>query len=99
MGNLAPAFLRTPGRLMLRAHLSGDLPLKPSLAYVKYTSLLFRKNRRNDAVILRSTLLHPNLPLRKRNAASEGTDPKRQRTNDNGTSTRKYNKAKLGAKQ
>lgn len=58
-----------------------------------------RKNRRNDAVILRSTLLHPNLPLRKRNAASEGTDPKRQRTNDNGTSTRKYNKAKLGAKQ
>lgn len=42
MGNLAPAFLRTPGRLMLRAHLSGNLPLKPSLAYVKYTSLLFR---------------------------------------------------------
>lgn len=27
---------------MLRTHLPGDLPLKPSLAYMKYASLLFR---------------------------------------------------------
>lgn len=26
---------------MLRGHLPGDLPLKPSLAYMKYASLLF----------------------------------------------------------
>lgn len=26
---------------MLRGHLPGDLPLKPSLAYIKYASLLF----------------------------------------------------------
>ena len=40
MGNLVSAFLRTPDRPTLCAHLSGDLPLKPSLAYVKYASLL-----------------------------------------------------------
>ena len=27
---------------MLRGHLPGDLPRKPSLAYVKHASLLFR---------------------------------------------------------
>lgn len=28
--------------MTLRGHLPGDLPLKPSLAYIKYASLLFR---------------------------------------------------------
>lgn len=38
---LVPAFLRTPDRSPLRGHLPDDLPLKPSLAYMKYASLLF----------------------------------------------------------
>lgn len=41
-GYYVPAFCRTPDRSMLRGHLPGDLPLKPSLAYIKYASLLFR---------------------------------------------------------
>ena len=31
-----------PDRSTLRTHLPGDLPLKPSLAYIKYASFLFR---------------------------------------------------------
>ena len=41
-GYYVPAFCRMPDRSTLRWHLPGDLPLKPSLSFIKYASLLFR---------------------------------------------------------